>query len=60
MKYILIIGAVALLVWVLGVGIDRQERSECIQWAEQGRTYPNWYATEWQEAQCEAQGIKLN
>ena len=57
---ILIIAILAVIgVWAISTGLNRAERAECLQWQAQALEYPDWYATDWQIAQCEAHGIKL-
>lgn len=43
---------------LISQGIDRAERVECKTWQEQSQMM-NWYATDWQEAQCDRHDISL-
>jgi len=40
------------LFYFLNRGIIRAERIECINWAKQLKTIPDFYLTDWQKAQC--------
>lgn len=66
-KYILsalFIALVALLslfgvIWIAEQGIEKIERSECLQWQEDSSQLVGWYATGWQVSQCECYNIKI-
>jgi len=44
-------------IFLLNLGLKRQERLECLEWKRQEREYPNFYWTEWQIEQCKRAGI---
>jgi len=44
--------AVALGVWGLVEGIERQERYECAKWASERNDYAGYYLVSWQKEQC--------
>jgi len=48
-----------LFVFTLNYGWNKQEKAECYQWQEDAQSFPDWYATDWQEQQCEQHGINL-
>lgn len=50
--------AIALTVWILSIGIAKQEQVECIKLREQAQTYQNFYYTDWQEKMCEHYNLK--
>jgi hypothetical protein len=64
-KYLLLILILAALYWSVNLGIKKTEKAECLKWAEEAQVYPNYYLTDWQEAQCQTifktdyQGIEL-
>lgn len=39
--------------------IERTEQAECYRWNDEAKIYPYYYFTDWQEAQCEHYGVKL-
>ena len=42
-------------VWLLNIGLIKQEQFECYQWARQAENNPNFYYLQWQKDQC---GVK--
>lgn len=60
-KYIIGLALGIAMVWVGVVGINRQERHECLQWQAQAVEFQRmgWYATDWQSVQCRTYGIEL-
>lgn len=44
---------------VLSYGLERSERIECLKWQQQATESRLWYATAWQQAQCDHYGIEL-
>ncbi len=57
---ILIIIAVALMMWAIGQGIKSHEKMECDQWQEEAIIYEGYYITGWQYAQCKHYGIFID
>lgn len=54
-----VIGAVALFIWGLAVGWDKNEIVECNRWLDESSQFVGWYSTNWQREQCKAHGITL-
>jgi hypothetical protein len=50
---------VVLSIFILKVGVERQEQMECHQWQLQSYNYEFWYSLQWQKEQCFRQGIRL-
>lgn len=56
---------IILIVWVvgfmfmLGVGLDKQRKVDCIKWQTWAEEYPDFYLTRIQSAQCEELGIEV-
>jgi len=44
---------------LLKIGLERQERAECIKWQAEAREFPLWFSPEWQRAQCRAHNLPL-
>lgn len=60
MKYIILFSLTILFfLAIIFIGIPRQEKMECLKWKEYSEIYPDWYATEWQKAQCLKYNIEL-
>ena len=61
-KFLLIV-LLLLIFLALGVtirhGVIRQETNECLEWHNQSRIYENWTVADWQVAQCNHYGIKI-
>lgn len=55
------LGIVVVAVMVVtDIGVERQERMECLEWQQQAQQYPDYYLLWWQQAQCDAKGIIIN
>ncbi len=52
--------AIAGFAWAMVVGENRQERADCIGWSVDAETFDQFFLTQWQKDQCDAQGIKIN
>lgn len=48
-----------LFAWSINTGIEKNEIKECNTWAEQAKTYPKFYLTDWQRQQCDHYNIKV-
>jgi hypothetical protein len=42
------------------IGVDRQEKSECLKWQDEATKYPDYYLTAWQKEQCDHWGIQID
>ena len=55
---ILIVGLGALFVFELGV--EKQEKSECLKFQDQALNFPNFYLTQHEKDQCDRWEIKID
>lgn len=56
---IIFLGVLA-MVYTLELGVERQEKIECVKWQNQAKEIRmGWYATDWQKTQCAKYGISL-
>lgn len=64
MKLITKISLIIVLVWFLVkgllIGLEINEKAECMKWLEYSKTYPDFYLLEWQKKQCDNYGIQIN
>lgn len=59
-KTIFVFVALFAVLLLLGfVAFRQQEKTECYQWQQQAREYPQFTLAEWQAEQCGAYGIKI-
>lgn len=47
------------IVCLIGTGISKHERNECMKWQGQALEYPDFYMPEWAQAQCKHYQIKI-
>jgi len=60
LKFVGILGAVALFIWAMETGFDKNEEVECLKWQSESTQYANYYLTHWQDEQCRAHGIEIS
>lgn len=44
---------------ILNAGMNRGERAECMQWADDAQRISDYWLTQWQADQCAFHGIKV-
>ena len=59
-KYIYIILLIASFICIWIYGFNKNEVVECYKWDAQATAYSAFYLAEWQKAQCDAHGIKID
>lgn len=47
-------------VFVLRVGLDRQDQADCYKWQAQAKEYPGFYLTKYQADQCRYWNIQVD
>jgi hypothetical protein len=57
---VLVLGsAIAFGIWALVFGTGKQDQADCYQWQREAATYPLFYLTKDQKAQCDYWQIKV-
>ena len=57
-----VIFSVIVVTWGITIGIQRvsqAEINECRKWQDESKVFPQWFASDWQIAQCKTYNIIL-
>lgn len=57
---ILIVCAIAGVMFGVITGINNSEATECFKWQGQAKQFPGFYLTNWQKGQCDAHSITID
>ena len=57
---LVVICAVGIFFHELGIGIQKEEKNECIKWQQEAKTFPGYYITEWHKMQCDHYEITID
>lgn len=56
--FILLLSLVVL--FIINIGVERQEKMECLKWKEEALMFPDYYLENWQIDQCDPYQIKID
>ena len=59
MEVLIVMAILGGIFYVFVKGLEGMEQTECQKWEQQKEKYPGWFATDWQEAQCQRYEIEL-
>lgn len=57
---IVIVSLVGVFVWAVLIGLNKQDRVDCITWENQAKEFQGFFLTKAQDEQCRALGIIIN
>ena len=56
---LLLVALAVVFVYALSIGLEKQDRADCLKWRQYAAEYSQWYATAAERNQCEALGQPL-
>lgn len=56
--FIMIMAGVVIIGY--NIGMERQEKVECLQWQAQAKELSGYWITNWQKNQCDYRGITID
>ena len=59
-KYIFAFVLFVAFLFILNMGMNKNEVVECLKWQNQASEYPSFYLLQWQRDQCEAHNISID